>query len=230
MKLPIQLGACLIVATVLSVSCSGGSSNSDDSEAAITTEEALAAAKAANLVAADFPSGWTVFDDDAEDAEPDPDIEGEECAYLSAVDQGFPGQIAFADSDSFSGPTQEVNTESSVFPTVEEAETALRTWIETLTRCKDEIEAFARTEVAASGQEIDFEYSQISGAGGRSGMRLHFSGSTGEGSIDFIMFRTGRIVSTLIYRGAKPNDADRDVYVGLLASRAAEADRSLAQD
>ena len=92
------------------------------------------AADAAELTLNDLPSSWTVL---PPEDRPKPQL-SEECAILNQVE--FPGQVAMAESDAFTGPVdQELRSTTVVFPSTDAAQDAQDTFNSAFSRCGEEL-------------------------------------------------------------------------------------------
>lgn len=204
------------------------------------------AAELAVLTLDDFPPGWTrePAEDDGADDETDLKL-SEECEILNQ--DSFPGEIASAESDDFTGPDdQEVSSGAAVFLTEDAAQDALDEFESAIQRCRselrDEFERLAREgfEEGAGGvvelSALDASLSDLSFPLGKSSaaFRVTVAGSVGELtfelSADFVIFREGKMLGGFIFLAlGRPGIEEEQRLAELTAGKLEQANASLPQ-
>lgn len=214
--------ACVTLATM--VACGNGGSE-------VSEEEFLAAAQVAAegaiLTPEDVPADWESEPDEPDD-DSDESLSGE-CAYLDQVDDGLPGQAAVAEGPALVGPTHEINTEASVFASDDEAADTMNKYIDTVLSCRHEfIEAAEAEGELAADDRIEIAEVDAPPVGDEARViRNELASGARSVVVDFMLVRQGRIVLFFAWGGAEPDDAERDLWIGVQVEKAREADESL---
>jgi hypothetical protein len=197
----------VLFATSLLASCGGGSSADD-----AYREAAQGAVRDAVLTVNDLPNGWTRSEIGAA-ALAGLSLNGD-CAALNGRGAGFPGEVATADSEPFTGPqSQQLASTVSAFTDTEAAHAAVRRANDLVLQCKDQIQEALKQAIQKAAGDLSRLIGGISASvepaqfksfsDETSAYRLKAEISTLLTSIDvnghILVIRKGPLTSVLLY-------------------------------
>lgn len=229
-------------AALLLSACSGGGGAVETTPSAAFISAADDLATSALLGLDDLPGGWSESPAD-EDDDPALGLSGN-CAVLDA--DTLPGQIAGAESAEYKGPaSQEIATETAVFPDEDAARTAFNSFTKTVGDCGGELVAAYEmlmrdslaeqniAEDAINDVSVTMENLGSPGVGEVSvGYRLKIDVAVQETELryafDLVYLLQGRTMGALTIWTSNgfPNPTERSQFATTLAIKLTEGDAS----
>lgn len=242
MRKTLVFAGILVLATVASA-CRGAAGSAPTETSPEFTAAAQEAAKSAVLTLDDFPPGWTGAPPDKSD---NSNLGvSDECSALEL--ETFPGQVAEAESNEFTGPDeQEVSSAISVFPTDDAAQGAVDAFNDAFDQCRKELED-ALTRLIKEGAEeeaqlpeeveldlqvnvenLSFERFGDATVAYRIPVKASFIGITLEFTIDLVFMREGKVAGGLFYFALGEVDTDEEAQLAeTVADKLEQANASL---
>ena len=224
MRKTLVIVGILVLAAVASA-CRGAAGSAPTETSPEFRAAAQEAADSALLTLDDFPSGWTSAPPAADTDDSQLGL-SKECSALEL--ETFPGQVAEAESDDFTGPDeQEVSSAISVFPTDDTAQEAVDAFNNAFDQCGKELED-ALTRLIKEGAEagelpseveldlqvnvenLSFERFGDATVAYRIPVKASFIGITLEFTIDLVFMRDGRVAGGLFYFSLGEIDAEEE--------------------
>lgn len=197
---------------------------------------AEAAVQDALLTGDDVPSGWT------SSPHTEANLEGltGDCQSVTATNP-FPGDVANANSDDFTGPdNQTVSSAAAVFTSAAAAKDAMDRFTSTFSDCRQQLtDAFdamfkSQFETGGEGPNIQTSFEPLTlpqqdeeTSGYRLTLTVSLGGVTFEPTIDFAVIRQGRMLGGFFYLAIQPGQGEEETLLAKVGDKLKAAEASL---